>query len=860
MISRTRGVIRHSANPAAIETPPIEVANAAVQSTEHPAIAYSLGLFQEDDYILFQLIHSWKTHVVFDKKIGQPLINKETGQPRVEADTKLLPLVMVKGAATPEYMNSLMSYEAQGWNIYICMNPFPAGTRTRTESLIEVVRNLFLDVDKTKENGDRALLLIEENVKAGKIPQPHSILESSPGNYHVVWCVDDFSWEEAKGTLPVLAALLGGDPSATDLNRVLRMPGFKNQKSKHNGWLCRLLEPCLLSDVDPYNKDQFDIHVTPENRKKIEPSSEAVQKTVNYIIAAATEAQFDLGGEEEDRSDGGVSWLIECPWADKHTTGSDTAMLMVLADGRPEFNCFHGHCNGTIADGVKRGWSDIRKLWESKAGHFLRFGDENTAMALVEGKTRRAKSQSQERKAFEKAGLQEPPPTSENIRETSLFIFKNQEDARLAIDGGLKSTTADEFKVGLDFAFHRVVYVGDDRDPSFGKIYNAMKGQGVVSVKRPKAFSLESLEKILNWDAIKLLSIANPKMAWMREDILQQTEGYALEFKYPAVEGTDFDFILGPMMGASEGWCPRGDPHIIAGPSGGSKTTLMMDLLQAQLKKERFLGHETYGLPYLVVMADRGIRAFRRTMKRMGIDYTQIPTERLRMVRDAGAIWAILRKIEECNPRPAIVFVEGADMLVKDASKMEIVTPFMDALQRIAFHYHIAFVVSVGSPKQKVGENYVAKRDQVIGTIAWGRMADTIVVMQYLEGDDTDRRRSVSVLLRNSMAEKYKLAFENGRLIPDNHVPESKPKVPSEVDWFRAQPGWFTAMDLKEALNAGKSWAYECVAENLTKRVLKTKKMPRGETRQYHWNEGKSNPFLRVDVTFNEPKNERVGV
>jgi len=43
-------------------------------------------------------------------------------------------------------------------------------------------------------------------------------------------------------------------------------------------------------------------------------------------------------------------------------------MIMLLADGRPQFNCFHGHCS-------ERGWSDIRQLWEKTVGHFQRFGD-----------------------------------------------------------------------------------------------------------------------------------------------------------------------------------------------------------------------------------------------------------------------------------------------------------------------------------------------------------------------------------------------------------------------------------------------------------------------------------------------------
>ena len=357
---------------------PLTVEPVSLPKEVHPAIAYLRVLFEEDEYIFFQLIHATRKHPLINKKTGLPRINSQTGEPRMQADTELMPLVQVKVAATPEYMALLEAKQAEGWNIFVCMNPFPAGTKTRTESLVSVIRNLYLDVDKTKKNGDRALRLIDEAVASNSIEAPTSILESSDGNYHVDWRVSGFSWDEAKAMLSVLSNKLGGDPSAIDLNRVLRLPGFKNLKKERGGFICRLLQ--TPTSKEPYSKDLFKFPTVIEERKQIVKSSEAVQKRTDYIYANAEEADFDLGDESE-RTDGGVSWIVECPWAKGHTDGGDTAMIMVLGDGRPEFNCFHGHCNGLI--GPERGWSDIRELWETKVGHSQRFGDARESNILM---------------------------------------------------------------------------------------------------------------------------------------------------------------------------------------------------------------------------------------------------------------------------------------------------------------------------------------------------------------------------------------------------------------------------------------------------------------------------------------------
>ena len=53
---------------------------------------------------------------------------------------------------------------------------------------------------------------------------------TSAGKYQVLWRVESIPFEQQESLLKVLAITFGGDPACTDLNRVLRLPGFLNQK------------------------------------------------------------------------------------------------------------------------------------------------------------------------------------------------------------------------------------------------------------------------------------------------------------------------------------------------------------------------------------------------------------------------------------------------------------------------------------------------------------------------------------------------------------------------------------------------------------------------------------------------------
>jgi hypothetical protein len=309
-------------------------------SSEHPAIEYLAQLFgydsfagAEDDNIFLLRIH------------------------QTTREVRLSRLKSIQEASSVETIARLEKDQAEGFNIFTCMNPFPAGTTARKERLVQNVRNLFIESD-----GGDTLGLIDAAVAAGELPAPHTVLESSPGKYHVCWHVQGFGTLEAKAMLRALAQKFGGDPASTDLHRVLRLPGFRNLKYSDQP-ICRLIR--FHPEVERYPRELFTIEIAPDLSGGAPIASDELALIAKFLEQNAEEANCVLS-PRQDHGDS-FKWIFECPWTSKHTSGSSAAAIILLDDGRLQFNCFHNHC-------ANRGWSDIRNLWQERVGHQQTFG------------------------------------------------------------------------------------------------------------------------------------------------------------------------------------------------------------------------------------------------------------------------------------------------------------------------------------------------------------------------------------------------------------------------------------------------------------------------------------------------------
>jgi RepB DNA-primase from phage plasmid len=133
-------------------------------------------------------------------------------------------ILPAESVAHPHFQQWLSDENLAGADIFIGMNPVKEGAYRRTKGHIREIRHVYLDLD---EQAEVSLLAIRNS---GDVPPPTFVLDTSPGKHQVVWRVEGMAPGQAESLLHALASQFGGDPAATDIARLLRLPGFRNQK------------------------------------------------------------------------------------------------------------------------------------------------------------------------------------------------------------------------------------------------------------------------------------------------------------------------------------------------------------------------------------------------------------------------------------------------------------------------------------------------------------------------------------------------------------------------------------------------------------------------------------------------------
>ena len=143
-------------------------------------------------------------------------------------------LAIAEHIASPRFQKQLRAANAHGNDVYISMNAIAPEAHGRTKADVETIRHIYLDVDIG--GGDA----VNRILSTPGMPNPHHILNTSPGKYQIIWQVEGFDKDQAEELLRGLAAAHQADPAVTDCSRVLRLPGFRN---------CKYGEPHYVRDV-----------------------------------------------------------------------------------------------------------------------------------------------------------------------------------------------------------------------------------------------------------------------------------------------------------------------------------------------------------------------------------------------------------------------------------------------------------------------------------------------------------------------------------------------------------------------------------------------------------------------------------
>ena len=126
--------------------------------------------------------------------------------------------------ASAPFQSWLHEQNLSGADIFIAMNPVREGSRNRRKEYIREIRHAYLDLD------EQAGAYLQAIRTSGDVPPPNFVLDTSPGKHQVVWRVEGLDSTHAETLLRALASQYGGDPAATDISRLLRLPGFTNRK------------------------------------------------------------------------------------------------------------------------------------------------------------------------------------------------------------------------------------------------------------------------------------------------------------------------------------------------------------------------------------------------------------------------------------------------------------------------------------------------------------------------------------------------------------------------------------------------------------------------------------------------------
>jgi hypothetical protein len=142
---------------------------------------------------------------------------------RVRAQT-MQRILTAETIASPLFMYWLNEQNEGGADVFLGMNPIKDHCHSRTKENIREIHHLYLDLDEGATESLRAIRA------SGDIPTPNFVLDTSPDKHQVIWRVRGLDQDQAESLLRSLAMEFRADTAATDISRVLRIPGFANRK------------------------------------------------------------------------------------------------------------------------------------------------------------------------------------------------------------------------------------------------------------------------------------------------------------------------------------------------------------------------------------------------------------------------------------------------------------------------------------------------------------------------------------------------------------------------------------------------------------------------------------------------------
>ena len=218
-----------------------------------------------------------------------------------------------------------------------------------------------------------------------------------------------------------------------------------------------------------------------------------------------------------------------------------------------------------------------------------------------------------------------------------------------------------------------------------------------------------------------------------------------------------------------DGMIPANQVHLLAGPSGGGKTTLAFQMLSALATGEPFLGRWTRKVTVAYVSGDRPAESVLETQDRCGVSFPIFSAVDENLVGEDLLSKIFPRLTAVCGGvRPDVIYIDGFTAFVPGGflNNYAVVAKWLASLQRWARKMKVTIIGACHATKTKEGEKFTNPRQRIAGSVAWAGFSETVLIIEPLDDEKDKAKRVVHILPRNHAEETMFLKFNTeGRLV-----------------------------------------------------------------------------------------------
>ena len=143
--------------------------------------------------------------------------------------------IWLRRADICKYLGILKTANRMEMDIYYSVSSYRHDTNRRISANVSSIGSIFADYDIPTE----ASAAFIEGKAYQDIPVPNVIVGTSQGRYQCLWLLENSlqtpeELQTVSRAIRTICRKTGGDPAVTDLARVLRLPGYRNNKRQHD--------------------------------------------------------------------------------------------------------------------------------------------------------------------------------------------------------------------------------------------------------------------------------------------------------------------------------------------------------------------------------------------------------------------------------------------------------------------------------------------------------------------------------------------------------------------------------------------------------------------------------------------------